>query len=206
MSRRNQIDGQEKLTIAVYLVHFFPRDADDLALLDDPGVLAADVLDLLELFQGDDGLDTFRVLPFDNLLLIQIDYAVVDLALWSNGDDIGTAGRPRCLFRVCEPGQHLGLARLIQGDSIETERAILLPDQGDNCVDFGGREGIEGVGRGGGTTDLGGQLFETVDHGDDQATEETMEVRTMLLSALMAGIHGPLNGRAREALIRLSGA
>lgn len=166
MSRRIKIDGQAKLTIAVYFLHFFPRDADDLALLDNPGVLAADVLNLLELLQDDDGLDPLRVLPFDNLLLVQIDDAVVDLALWRNGDDIGTAGRTRCLLGVCEPGQHLGLARLIQGDGMEIERAIFLPDQGDGRVDFGGRQGIEGVGRGGGSSDLGGQLFETVDHGD----------------------------------------
>lgn len=104
--------------IAVDLVHLFRRNANQTTLLDDSGVFAHDVFDDLEVFHGDQRLDTWGLLPFDRFPLCEVDMAIKNLPLGGDNHNVSDPMRFRGVIRVSQPFYHLSLGRLIEGDGI----------------------------------------------------------------------------------------
>ena len=86
------------------------------------------------------------MLPLDNAPLAHVDESIVDFTTRRNHDHIGNASWPWSLGRLLQPGRHLGLARLVDGDDIVEDIAVRLLDCRDGRLDLGPSERIKGMG------------------------------------------------------------
>lgn len=156
------------LTVTIHLMHVLRWNSKNTALLNDFGVLAHYMLNLLQILHCDEWLDIGRVLPSDNLLLAQIHDTIHHTTTGSNGNHIRSASGTRCVIWICQPGYHLCLARLVECDRVEVVRAMFLADDSDRSVNLGGRKRIKGVWQWPCSGDLVGQLLKSVErHTED---------------------------------------
>lgn len=144
--------------VAVDLVHVLWWNTNDTALLNDARVRPDSGLHSVQVLHCDDWLDTWGVLPLGELLRIKVNLSIVHLAL-SDADDICYSGGPGGGLWGCEPLLHESLLWLKEGDGIEEDTGMLLVDNGDGLLDFGGRERVKWVRWGSLARDLGRDLL-----------------------------------------------
>lgn len=104
--------------VAVDLVHVLGWNSKNTTLLDDSRILAHNLFDSVQILCRDQGLDIRRMLPLENFLVVEVDMAVVDLAIRCNDHNIGNAEWFRSTLWIRQPLQHLSLGWLKQGDGI----------------------------------------------------------------------------------------
>lgn len=89
--------------VAVDFVHVGGRNAEETALFDHAWVLAADVLDDLEVFHGNQRLYIGRVLPLDDFGFVEVDEAVHEFAVGCDGDYISDSRGASVVVWIDEP-------------------------------------------------------------------------------------------------------